>query len=182
VTTEWARFDLSFIEPGELARFEAAHLRELFNRGDRSPSAPPAKPYRVSPETLRKLVNEFLRVLGLSVVGAGREEWLVALSGIDILRRLTLELMLEENGVSPVERGGALRRNPLLAPDQRKELEALNPVRADRAGVINANSELAAIFLPRARRLADRIGMDWPHILERATREHLRTRLGVVMP
>jgi len=109
-----------------------------------------------------RLVNEFLRVLGLLVGCIGREEYLLGLAGADILRRLTIDLMLEENGVSPIERGGALRRNPLLTPDQRRELATLAPVAANGAGIIAANAELAAIFLPRARRLADKVGTEWP--------------------
>lgn len=179
VTTDWQRFDLSFVEPGELGRFDADRLIPLFNRGDHSPPRSTAEPYRATPEALLKLVNEFLRVTGLLVVAVGRQEWLLALSGMDILRRLTLDLMLEENGVGPVERGGALHRNDLLTPDQRRELEGLTPVPANRAGVMAANVELAAIFLPRARRLAEQTGMAWPSGFEAATRRHLQARLGL---
>lgn len=55
------------------------------------------------------LVNEFFRVLGLSVVAMGQEEYVLGLQGGDILRRLTVDLMLEENGIGPIERGGAGR-------------------------------------------------------------------------
>jgi len=181
VATDWRRFDISFIEPGELARFDAARLLPLFNKGVRTPRRSEATPYRTTPQAVLALVNEFLRVLGLLVVGLGREEYLLGLTGAEILRRLTIDLMLEETGVGPVERGGALRRNPLLTQGQRRELEALAPVVADRAGIIAANTELAAIFLPRARRLADQIGMAWPMVLEEATRRHLRERLGLVI-
>jgi hypothetical protein len=57
----------------------------------------------------------------------------------------------------------------------------LAPVAANRAGIIAANTELAAIFLPRARRLADQIGMTWPSVLEMATKRYLRERLGLVI-
>ena len=113
------------------------------------------------------------------MVGAGREEYVLMLSGIDILRRLTIDLMLEENGVSPADRGGALHRQPLLTADQRRELAGLAPVAADRAGALGANAALAKIFLPRARRLAARIGMAWPEAFEAATRRHLQHHLGV---
>jgi predicted nucleotidyltransferase len=182
VTTDWRRFDLTLIEPGELARYDAARLTALFNKGDRVPPiAAAAAPYSPSPATVLALVNEFLRVLGLLVVAVGREEWLLALSGMDILRRLTIDLMLEENAVAPADRGGALRRNPLLTSDQRRELEALSPVAATRASVIAANAELAAVFLPRARRVAERVGMAWPTVFEAATRRHLQQRLGMVI-
>jgi len=179
VTTSWGRFDISFVEPGELARFDADRLTPLFNRGDRLPPRGNGASYRPAPETVLRLVNEYLRVLGLLVVALGREEYGLGLNGVDILRRITVDLMLEENAVHPADRGGALRRNPLLTPDQRRELEALAPVAADRPGLIAANVALAAIFLPRARRLAAEIGMTWPSVLEAATRRHLKERLGL---
>jgi len=45
--------------------------------------------------------------------------------------------------------------------------------------LIAANLALAAIFLPRARRLAAQTGMTWPTAFEAATRRHLKERLGV---
>ena len=181
VATDWRRFDISFIEPAELARFDAARLVCLFNRGARTPPRGDAAPYKTTPQAMLKLVNEFYRMLGLLVVCLGREEYLLGLAGAELLRGLTIDLMLEENGVGPVERGGALRRNPLLTADQRRELEALAPVAATRAGLLAANAQQAAIFLPRARRLAGQIGMTWPSVLEAATRRHLRERLGLVI-
>jgi predicted nucleotidyltransferase len=179
VTREWRRFDISFVEPGELGRFDAAHLVPLFNKGDRTPPRKVAEPYQAKPATVLDLVNEFLRVLGLSVVAMGREEYVLGLRGVDILRQLTVDLMLEENGVGPIERGGALRRNPMLTLDQRHALQSLPPVAANRESILAINVELAAIFLPRARRLAERIGMAWPSAFEAATRRHLWERLGL---
>ena len=179
VTADWRRFDLSFIEAGELDRYDVAVLSGLFNRTGREPPCGGSVVYQTAPEHLLKLVNEFLRVLGLLVVGIGREEYVIGLTGVDLLRQMTVELMLEENGVGPTDRGGALHRNPLLTPEQQRELATLAPVSADRAGIIAADIALAQIFLPRARRLAQRIGMVWPHDFETATRRHLQDRLGV---
>ncbi len=38
---------------------------------------------------------------------------------------------------------------------------------------------LARVFLPRARRLAAKIGAAWPEALEDATRASLKARLGL---
>ena len=179
VTRDWRRFNISFIEPSELGRFDAAHLVPLFNKGDRAPPQKVTEPYRAKPETVLGLVNEFFRVLGLSVVAMGREEYVLGLQGVDILRRLTVDLMLEENRIGPIERGGALRRNPLLTLDQRHELQSLAPVAANRISILAINAELAAIFLPRARRCAERTGATWPSDFEAATRRHLWERLGL---
>jgi predicted nucleotidyltransferase len=181
VTADWRRFDLHFVEPGDLGRFDAARLVLLFNKGEHVPPRVRTDPYQSTPETVLKLVNEFLRILGLLVVAIGREEYVLGLTGVDHLRRLTVDLMLEENGVGPIERGGALHRNPLLTPDQRREFEALKPVVADRPGIIAAHAELAAIFLTRARRLAMRTPMTWPSAFEEATRRHLQERLGLTI-
>ncbi|HLZ84539.1 MAG TPA: hypothetical protein VKQ54_13320, partial [Caulobacteraceae bacterium] len=182
VTTDWGRFDISFVEGSELVRYDAERLTPLFNRGERSPPRGGAAPYRPSPETVLRLANEYLRVLGLLVGALGREEYGLGLNGIDILRRITVDLMLEENAVGPADRGGALRRNPLLTADQRRNLAALAPVVADHDGLIAANAALSAIFLPRARRLAAQVGAPWPTVFEEATRRHLRERAGVTIP
>ncbi len=179
VTADWERFDLSFVEPDELGRFDPARLTLLFNRGEHDPARRPTAAYAPTPQTVLALVNEFLRVLGLTVVGLGREEYLVCLTGLEILRRLTIDLMLEENGVAPADRGGALNRNPFLTLDQRRALEALPPAAANRADILANDAAIAAIFLPRARALAARTGAVWPQAFEDATRRHLRVRLGL---
>lgn len=179
VTDDWQRFDLSFVEAADLARYNAAELTGLFNRTDHVPPTRADAPYQTPPDTLLKLVQEFLRVLGLSVGAMGREEYQLALNGIDLLRRMTMDLMLEENGVSPARRGGALHRNPFLTAEQRAELAALPPLSANRESVIETNRAFAAIFLPRAHRLAASIGMAWPSNFEDATRRHLKQGLGL---
>ena len=181
VTADWRRFDISFVAADELGRYDAGRLTALFNKGDHSPPARQAKPYRATPETVLPIINEFLRVLGLLPVAAGRQEWLLGLAGLDILRRLTIDLMLEANGVGAAERGGALRRNPFLTPEQRQALEGLGPVAASRESVFAANREIAAVFLPRARRLAAEVGADWPAAFEAATRRHLEQRVGLTI-
>jgi predicted nucleotidyltransferase len=125
VTADWQRFDLSFIQREDLARHNGALLRSLFNRSGQTPPVEPEMPYRPAPEQLLKLVQEFIRVLGLAVVVVGREEYAVALSGIEHLRRMTFDLMMEENRVAPGRRGGALHRNSLLDAEQRAQLESL---------------------------------------------------------
>ena len=177
VTDDWGRFDLNLIEGDELDRHDARVLVALFNRRGRNPPVQSDQPYRTSPEQLLKLVQEFFRVLGLAVVVVGREEYALALSGIDYLRRMTFDLMLEENGVPPSKRGGALHRNPLLTTDQRLQLTGIPPVAAERTSVIEGQRALAAIFLPRAKRLAMEIEMIWPIELEEATRRSLDARL-----
>jgi predicted nucleotidyltransferase len=179
VTDDWRRFDLSLVEPADLARYNAADLTVLFNRGVLVPPTRPEAAYRVGPEQLLALVQEFIRVMGLLPVALGREEYVLGLSGLELLRRMCVNLMLEENGISPAKRGGALHRNPMLTLKQRAELASLPPASADRQSLIAGNRALAPIFLPRARRLADEVGMAWPTELEAAARRYLKATVGL---
>jgi hypothetical protein len=178
ITADWARFDLTLVQREDLLRHDANALTPIFNKGGSIPPVQPQAPYRTSPGELSKLVNEFLRVIGLTPVAMGREEYQLALSGVDLLRRMTMDLMLEENSVSPAARGGALHRNHLLTGEQRDAVQALPVIAAERSSILAGNTALAALFLPRARRLAAEIGMDWPTAFEDATRRHLKRTLG----
>ncbi|MES2340557.1 MAG: hypothetical protein V4597_02680 [Pseudomonadota bacterium] len=178
ITPDWERFDISFVSPAELAVLDGAALKPL--RGD--PAARPAShvagPDNRAGERVAALVTEFLRVLGLLPVAAGRGEWLVAQQGDELLRRILIDLMVEENGVTPSARGGAKKLNPFLTPEQRQVLEALMPPAPQRNAVIAASADLARLFLARSRPLADRLGTPWPHAFEQATRRHLETTLA----
>jgi predicted nucleotidyltransferase len=174
VTAGWNRFDLTIVQPEDLQRYDSNLLTPIFNKGDSAPPVqPPTPPYRTSPAGLLTLVQEFLRVIGLTPVALGREEYQLALNGVDLLRRMTMDLMLEENGVSVAARGGALHRNHLLTAEQREALQALPVVAAERSSIIAGDVAFAGLFLPRARRLAAEIGMAWPTEFEEATRRHL---------
>jgi predicted nucleotidyltransferase len=179
VTADWRRFDLDFAAPDN-PKLASPNRRLIFNRSGREIPARAPQAYTTPPDALLKLVNEFIRVAGITPVVIGRKEWVLSLSGMDALRRLTIDLMLEENGYSPMNRGGALHRNNMLTPEQVVELEAMTPVAASRDGAVTAVNELSAIFLPRARRLAAKVGMAWPERFEKLTRDHLKRELGIV--
>jgi predicted nucleotidyltransferase len=179
VTADWARFDLTLVQREDLTRYDSNALTPIFNRGSSAPPAQPETPYRTAPDQLLKLVREFLRIVGLTPVAIGREEYELALSGIDLLRRMTFDLMLEENSISPSRRGGALHRNPLLTAEQLDDLRSLPTIAAERSSFIAGTAAFARLFLPRARRLAAEIGMVWPTDFEDATRRHLLKTLGM---
>lgn len=178
ITPAWQRFDLVFVEEQDLVRYNASDLKPLFNRGMREPPRAETTRSQASPEDLSKLVNEFFRVLTLAPVGLGRQEYIVALSGIELLRKMTVDLMLMENGVGQRERGGALRLNPFLSPGQVQLVQSLPAVAAERDSLIRCQKAIADVFLPRARAFAVRIGMVWPIALEEASRSHLKSQLG----
>jgi predicted nucleotidyltransferase len=174
VTQDWQRFDLTLIEAGGLPRYYANELTPLFNRGTRTPQLGDRPPHRTDPAALRATIEEFLRIFGTAPVAYGRGEHIVTLTGVGLLRGLLIELMLEENGLGPAQRGGALHLNTLLTGEQRRALEALPPVTTERESLLAANRALATLFFPRARALAAKIGMVWPQALEDATRAHLK--------
>lgn len=178
-TVDWERFDISFLTPTELAFMDGGALKHL--AGD-SASTPPAQPPSAdtrAPRRIAALITVFLRILGLLPVALGREEWLGAQQGYDLLRKMLIELMIEENGVAPAARGGAKRLNLNLTEHQRNMLEALVPPPARRETLIAANLELARLFLDRARPLADRLEAPWPQAFEQATRRYLQRCLDL---
>lgn len=179
ITPAWQRFDLVFVEGTDLARYNAKDLKPLFNRGTREPPRTEPLPYKAKPEDLSKLVNEFFRVLTLAPVGLGRKEYIVALTGIELLRKMTVDLMLMENGVGQRDRGGALRLNPYLSAEQIKLVQSLPAVAAERYSLIRCDKAIADLFLPRARAFAERIGMAWPIALEEASRTYLKSQLDL---
>jgi predicted nucleotidyltransferase len=132
-----------------------------------------AEPTLVRAPDLRGLVEEFLRVLGLLPVVIGRGEWIVASDGAWLLRTLLVQLLLAGNGESVVT--GVKRLNTKLTSEQRRLVESLPPIVAERGGAIAAHLATAERFLPCARALV----RDWPDELERATRDHLFRELGL---
>lgn len=182
ITSEWQRFDISFVETNELNRFDASGLSLLFNKTSAVVSPHNRNPYTPTAATILKLVNEFLRMMGLLVVAVGREEWVNGQTGVDIVRRLTVDLLLEANGIGPAERGGALHLNVLLTPEQRVRLEKLDAVGPNKVDIVRANLQLAAIFLPLARRMAADAEVQWPEAFEAATAAHLHSNLGLTLP
>lgn len=178
ITPDWERFDIDFVSPAELADLDGAALTPLRGDPGARPASHPAGPDNRAGERVGALVTEFLRVLGLLPVAVGRGEWLVAQQGDELLRRILIDLMVEENGVPPSARGGAKKLNHFLTPEQREVLEALMPPPPRRDAVIAASADLARLFLARARPLANRLGTPWPRGFEQATRRHLETTLA----
>jgi predicted nucleotidyltransferase len=178
VAQGWQRFDISLIEVHDLPRHDPAWLLALFNRSGAQPTGHYPDHYAPTPETLLRLTYEFLRILGLAATVAGREDYVVLMSGVEQLRGL----MLEENRIGSWARGGHLSRRPLLTNQQNAALVALPPLTADRRSTMANHVALAALFLPLARRLCDEAGADWPAPFEEATRAMVQEQLGIVIP
>ena len=180
VTTDWERFDISFVEARDLHRYDPAALEPLFNRTGQAPAPwPPAAPYQPPAAKIEAMVKEFLRVLGLAAVVLGRQDYVLAISGLELQRRALIDLMIEANRIAPQDRGGALHLRRLLTPEQIGLLEQLPALKAERQAILRANLEITGLYLPLARRLAEEAGAQWPQTLEDATRRRLKLALGL---
>jgi hypothetical protein len=57
-------------------------------------------------------------------------------------------------------------------------LRSLPYPQPERDEVIEANFAMARAFMPRARAMAQRLGIAWPEVFEAATRRRLAATLG----
>lgn len=177
ITPDWRRFDLAFVTESELPSRPGDGLRLLFSHTDARPTGKhPSEPNRLADNIL-----EFIRVLGLSPLGAGRGEYAVMVDGAMILRRILIEMMLDENGVTQADRGGALKLYPFLTPEQRAALEAIPAIQASKESVLTASIHIAHAFFPRAKRLAAAHNIAWPSAMEDAMRAHLKRTLNITL-
>lgn len=86
-------------------------------------------------------------------------------------------LMLEDVAVE--DRGGALHLSGLLPAARLQAVADLPPIAATREAVIAGHLACAQLFIPIARDLSDKAGVQWPAELERAVREHLHRSLSL---
>ncbi len=177
VTEDWLRCDLTVFQPGALRGRARDMVKPLIDRGgyyDALPETlPPAQP---NVQQVGYLINEFIRVMGLLPVGIGRGEYVVGVTGTGLLRDMLIQLLTEE--VPMPDKGGALHLSRVLPEADMRLLEGLPYPRPNRAEIIAANIATAQAFFPRARALAERIGVPWPTAFEDATRRNLQRTLG----
>jgi predicted nucleotidyltransferase len=179
VTQDWQRFDLTFLKPAEFASLPLGEVRPLFNRGTPQKAATAAPPpHKPQAARIAQIVREFIRVLGLAPVGMGRGEYLASLDGAGMLRRMIIDLMREKNGTAAVP-GSAIHVNVHLTAEQRRALEALPPLSADRDSLLAMNPALWRVFRPLAQELCAQTGVPWPTAFEDATRRHLASTLDL---
>ncbi|MGB3313231.1 MAG: nucleotidyltransferase domain-containing protein [Albidovulum sp.] len=178
ILADWTRCDL-YLRPVCAFSGRARNtVQPLIDPGGIWDTLPPELPGR-EPDARRVsyIIHEFIRVLGLTPVGADRGEYVLLVRGTGILRDLLSDLMIEECPLP--ERGGALHPSRLMSAQDMAELAALPCPAPDRDAVIAANIAISEAFFPRARRIAARVGLDWPDAFETATRQYLERELGM---
>jgi predicted nucleotidyltransferase len=179
ITPEWLRFDLTIAAPGRLS-LSRDRARPLLDRAGVYDALPPTPaPRPLEPEAVGKILTEFLRILGLLTVAIGRTDYVAAVTGAGLLRGLLIDLMVSEQ--NPAAPPGAKSLARVLPACDIATLTALPSPSATRDSILATNRAIAEAFLPRARRLAERTSLVWPHRLEAACRAHLHRELGLVL-
>ena len=180
INEAWVRIDVLAVTPDQMAGRAQADLRVVFDHDAIHETLGGARPSAPDPGRLAWQFEEFIRVLGLLHVAMGRADYLNSVTGLFHLRNLLVDLMVAETDAP--NRGGALHLNRLITDDQQDALRALPPPLPTRDAAIAAHLAYAAAYLPRARRMAKRHGLEWPERFEAATWRMLARELGLERP
>lgn len=138
-----------------------------------APISPPKQPDKAA---ISAAINEFIRVLGLVHVVVGRGEYYATVAGVGLLRDQLATLMIE---ASPDHHdGGALHLSKIISQSDMATLRALPFPPPERAPLIKAHIEIARVFFPYAKALADSLDIVWPDAFEQATLDLLKNNFG----
>lgn len=181
ITEDWTRTDVIILKPDQMGSQTQNNLKPLFDHDNLyaglAETAPNPGP---NLKKFRYQVEEFIRILGLLHLAAGREEYINGVLGVFHLRNLLVDLLIEETNVP--DRGGVLHLNRLITEEQKDLLTSLPPAIPSRDAMISAHLAYAKAYLPRARERAARLGMGWPERFEAATWARLNQTLSVQRP
>ena len=126
-----------------------------------------------APETrARHVAEEFLAIHLYLPLVVHREDWLLGLDGVALLRKLLYELDLEESGRIPAT--SRADWSGRLTAEPRDEILALPTGEATRAGVVEGHRAVRDAFCQRRRRV---LGGDWPVAMERTVVDHVDVRV-----
>lgn len=169
VTEGWLRIDLDVAAPDRLQGRAQDKLRPLIDRDGLYAALPATIPDRgPNPRQVAGTISEFIRILGLSHVADGRREYELAVLGYGMLRRMLSEILVAEMGKG--DTGGILHLSKIIDAERMAILTSLPSPTATRDSVLAANNAVARVFMPRAKALAAKLGIDWPQAFEDATR------------
>lgn len=171
VTDKWHRIDIAFGDTNSGILQQV--LVPVFDPDTLYGGAPAERPPApLAADRVIGLSKEFLRILGLSVIVLGRTDVHAAHDGANLLRNIVIELFLME----PPRRArpGPKSLLPALTDEQQQVLKTLPPVADDHTAIVAFSAAIAAVFLPRARKLVEALGGAWPIAAEKATRAYLQ--------
>src|SRR5262249_8472653 len=112
ISSEWLRCDLLVLDRDQVRIRSQNTLKVLLRRSSLSATLPMQDPMEGGTNNLAAIVREFIRVLGLAPVAIGREEYVVAATGVGLLRSSLIQLFLEEKGIPNT---GALHLKRLMS-------------------------------------------------------------------
>lgn len=181
ITDDWTRTDVVILKPDQMGSQTQSALKPLFDHDGifESLAAAPEKA-APDPARLRYRFEEFIRIMGLLHLGIGRQEHLNGVLGVFHLRNHLVDLLIEETAAP--HRGGVLHLNRLITDAQKELLLSLPPPIPERDAIIAAHLAYAEAYLPRARRMALKSGVDWPERFEAATWRKLKDALAIERP
>ncbi|MEJ8561689.1 aminoglycoside 6-adenylyltransferase [Yoonia sp. GPGPB17] len=181
ITADWTRTDLIILKPEQMRAHAQDTLKPLFDHDGIYSTLPQTTlPPIPNPARFLYQVEEFIRVLGLLHLAAGREEYINGVLGVFHLRNKLVELLIAETNAP--NRGGVLHLNRLITDEQKALMIGLPPALPDRDSMISTHLAYAAAYLPRARQRAKVLGIDWPEQFEAATWQKLKETIGVERP
>lgn len=132
------------------------------------------------PAAVTALLENFFHFSAMLEVILWREEWLLAVEHLHMLRGLLFSLYVEMN--QPLPPMGLKRWSEKLTHQQREVLRRIPTTATSRDEVIAAHLRVSRAFLTPARALAAELEVPWPHHLADAAARHLREVLGVAEP
>lgn len=178
ITADWLRCDVTLLTPQEIRQRNRRSLHVLWDRARvaETLSAGSGDPEQATRD-LERLIDDFLRDLGLLPVLIGRGEYRLGVAAAGRLRAHLTALLLETDGAPG--RGAALRLDPFLSEESRSVLDAVPAAEPSRESVIEAHIACARAFLPRAQALGEALGLAWPERFEAVTLQALREELGI---
>ncbi|MDX8347982.1 aminoglycoside 6-adenylyltransferase [Cognatiyoonia sp. IB215446] len=181
ITEDWTRTDVIILKPEQMRGHTQSTLKVLFDHDGIYETLPEIKASPIA-DSKRFIyqVEEFIRILGLLHLAAGREEYINGVLGIFHLRNKLVDLLIAETDAP--HRGGILHLNRLITDEQKALLVSMPPPVPERQAMIDAHLAYAAAFLPRARKRAEAIGAEWPERFEAVTWERLADTLGIERP
>lgn len=181
ITKDWTRTDVVILKPEQVGAHAQSNLKPLFDH-DGIFANLAKTPLNTGPNLAKAKYQfeEFIRILGLLQLAAGRKEYINGVLGVFHLRNLLVDLLIEETNAP--NRGGVLHLNRLITDEQKALLTSLPPAVPNREAMISAHLSYAKAYLPRARRRALKIGVEWPEEFEAATWSVLRRTLSIERP
>lgn len=179
ITSEYLRFDLVLQSAADTTPRTLEAARVLFDRDGTAERITLTAPSRHDPLThLSYIVEELIRLVGMLPIVVMRDDVPIGMEGQLATHSLLISLLLMENGIDRTVAGK--RHVAALLNDEQQAVLASVPALLPRMdSIIQGRIAYARLFLPRARRLMEANGMDYPEQFEAATRHHLAETLDL---